>query len=116
MRNYRDLMVWHKGMDILVEVYRISSLLPKDERYNLVSQLQRAAVSIPSNIAEGCGRGTDAAFIQFLEYALGSVFEIETQTHAILRLNLLPPDELAVIIRSIDEEGKMINSLISSLR
>jgi four helix bundle protein len=116
MRNYRELQVWQKGIDIVIEVYRITEQLPKEERFNLISQLNRAAVSVPSNIAEGCGRGTDAAFIQFLEYAFGSVFEIETQIFVVQRLKLLPIDELRIINQLTDEEGKMINSLISSLR
>lgn len=116
MRNYRELQVWQKGIDIVVEVYRITELLPKEEKFNLISQLNRAAVSVPSNIAEGCGRGTDAAFIQFLEYAIGSVFEIETQMVVVQRLKLLPIDELKTINLMTTEEGKMLNSLISSLR
>lgn len=116
MRKYRELQVWQKGIDIVVEVYRVTEQLPKEERFNLISQLNRAAVSVPSNIAEGCGRGTDAAFIQFLEYAIGSVFEIETQMFVIQKLKLLPTEELRTINQMTEEEGKMINSLISSLR
>lgn len=116
MRNFRELQVWNKGIEIAVEVYRITELLPRDERYNLISQLNRAAISIPSNIAEGCGRGTNPAFIQFLEYATGSVFEIDAQIVVIERLKLLPQGELRSIKSMIDEEGKMLNGLISSLR
>jgi four helix bundle protein len=102
MRNYRELQVWQKGIDIVIEVYRITEHLPKEEKFNLISQLNRAAVSVPSNIAEGCGRGTDAAFIQFLEYAIGSVFEIETQIFVIQRLKLLPIDDLKTINQMTD--------------
>lgn len=116
MRNFRELQVWQKGIDIVVEVYRITEQLPREERFGLISQLNRAAVSVPSNIAEGCGRGTDPAFIQFLEYAIGSVFEIDTQLEVVERLKLIPPGELNTLKSMIDEEGKMINGLISSLR
>jgi four helix bundle protein len=74
MRNFRELLVWQKGIEIVVEIYRITTLLPNDERYGLKSQLQRAAVSIPSNISEGCSRGSNADFKKYLEYAIGSVF------------------------------------------
>jgi four helix bundle protein len=116
MRNFRELQVWNKGIDIVVEVYRITEQLPREERFGLTSQLNRAAVSVPSNIAEGCGRGTDPAFIQFLEYAIGSVFEIDTQLEVVERLKLIPSGELNKLKSMIDEEGKMINGLISSLR
>lgn len=116
MRNFRELLVWQKGIDIVVEIYQIASLLPNEEKYGLKSQLQRAAVSIPSNISEGCGRGSDPAFIQFLEYAIGSAFEIEMQLVAVERLKLVPKDKLEKINNMINEEQKMLNGLISSLK
>jgi four helix bundle protein len=116
MRNFKELQVWQKGIDIVVEVYKVTEKLPREERFGLVSQLNRAAISIPSNIAEGCGRGTDPAFIQFLEYTIGSVFEVETQLIAVERLKQLPAEELKIVSALIEEEGRMLNSLISSLR
>lgn len=116
MRNFRDLLVWQKGIDIIVEVYEIAALLPSEEKYGFKSQLQRAAVSIPSNISEGSSRGSDPAFIQFLEYAVGSAFEIETQLVAIQRLGLIPKERLEKLNGMIDEEEKMLNGLISSLK
>lgn len=116
MRNFRELLVWQKGMEIAEEAYRITQRLPKEERYNLVSQMNRAAVSIPSNIAEGCSRISDPAFVQFLEYAIGSVFELDTQLILIDRLKLMPIEEMKQIRTLIEEEGKMLNGLISSMR
>ncbi len=116
MRNFRELLVWQKGIDIVVEIYQITALLPNEEKYGLKSQLQRAAVSIPSNISEGCSRGSDAAFVQFLEYAIGSAFEIETQLIAVERLHLVSKEKLGHINEMINEEEKMLNGLISSLK
>jgi four helix bundle protein len=116
MRNFKELQIWHKGMDIVEEVYKVSSLLPVEEKFGLISQMQRAAISIPSNIAEGCGRGTDPAFIQFLEYAEGSAFEVETQMLASVRLKMVNKETIAAALTMLEEEQKMINAFISSLR
>lgn len=116
MRNYKELLIWQKGMDIVEEVYKVSTLLPIEEKYGLKSQLQRAAISIPSNISEGCSRGTDPAFIQFLEYAEGSAFEIDTQMLAAVRLKMLDKETVAHLMIILEEEQKMINAFISSLR
>ena len=72
MRNFRELMIWQKGMEIVVRIYELTSLLSKGETYGLKNQLQRAAVSIPSNIAEGCSRNSESDFKRFLEIAIGS--------------------------------------------
>lgn len=116
MRNFRELKIWQKGMDIVVEVYKLTSLLPAEEKFGLKSQLQRAAISIPSNIAEGCGRGTEADFKRFLEFAIGSAFEIETQLTAVDRLNLIDNNRIHPVLQMISEEQKMLNSFISSVK
>ncbi len=103
-------------MDIVEEVYTIKTLLPSEEKYGLKSQIQRAAISIPSNISEGCSRSTDPAFIQFLEYAEGSAFEIDTQMLAAIRLKMLDKETVAQLTTMLEEEQKMINAFISSLR
>jgi len=77
--NYRDLIVWQKAMDLTVEIYRIAKKLPKEELFSLSDQMRRAAVSIPSNIAEGNGRQTKGEFQHFLRIAKGSAAELETQ-------------------------------------
>ena len=79
MRNFKELTVWKSGMDIVKKVYILANLLPDTEMYGLKTQMQRAAISIPSNIAEGCSRHSDVEFKRFLEIAIGSSFELETQ-------------------------------------
>ena len=79
VRSYRDLIAWQKSLDLVTEVYRCTQSFPREETYGLTAQLRRAAVSVPSNIAEGHARLTSGEFRQFLGYALGSVAEIETQ-------------------------------------
>lgn len=116
MRNFRELQIWQRGIEIVVAVYKLTTLLPSEEKFGLKSQLQRAAVSIPSNIAEGCSRESDADFKKFLEYSIGSAFEIETQITAIEKLNLLPKEELHSALNLISEEQKMISSFISSTK
>ena len=108
--------MWQKGLDIVEEVYRVSVLLPIEEKYALRSQLQRAAISIPSNIAEGCGRSSSKALIQFLEYAIGSSFEIQTQLIAAVRLRQISFEETAHAMMMLEEEGKMLNRFIEYLK
>lgn len=79
MRNFRNLLVWQKSMNLFVEVYALSNLLPAEEKFNLVVQIRKDVVSISSNIAEGCSKSSDAHFKKFLEDAIGSAFELETQ-------------------------------------
>ena len=79
MHSYKELRVWKRSIDLAKEVYELTSSYPKSEQYNLVSQMNRSAISIPPNIAEGAGRGTNKDFINFLGYAQGSSFELETQ-------------------------------------
>jgi four helix bundle protein len=79
VRNFRELEIWKKGIEIVKEVYQASKLLPKDEQYGIRSQITRAAISIPSNIAEGSSRNSEIEFKRFPEIAIGSAFELETQ-------------------------------------
>jgi len=79
MRNYYDLQIWHKSKELVKDAYAFTALLPDSERFGLISQIQRSAVSIPSNIAEGCGRDGNKEFIHFLDIARGSLNELETQ-------------------------------------
>ena len=89
--SFRDLMVWQRSMDLAIDVYRATESLPKAEMYGLVSQMRRAAVSVPSNIAEGHGRQTPRQRYKFLEDALGSICELDTQIEIATRLNFLGP-------------------------
>ena len=89
MHNFEKLKIWQKAMDIAVEVYEVSLLLPNDEKFNLIHQIKKCAVSIPSNIAEGSGRNHNKEFIQFLGIANGSTFELITQLILAKRLKLI---------------------------
>ena len=116
VKSYRDLVVWQKAMALVVECYRLAGLLPKNEAYGLVSQIQRAAVSVPANIAEGHGRDHLGDYLHHLSIANGSLMELETHLLLLPRLCYLSADELAKSLRMTDEVGKMISGLGKSLK
>lgn len=107
MHNFEKLKIWQKAMDITVEVYKISELLPNDERFNLIHQIKKCAISIPSNIAEGSGRNHNKEFIQFLGIANGSTFELITQLILAKRLNLIDKKIIQPIINQLIEVSNM---------
>ena len=110
--DYRDLVAWQKAMTLAEAVYRETAVFPIDERYGLTSQMRRAAVSIPSNIAEGQGRrSSDHEFVRFLGIALGSVCELETQLELAERLQMLGSDSAARLRLLVDEVGRIIGGL-----
>ncbi|HAF29590.1 MAG TPA: diversity-generating retroelement protein bAvd family protein [Bacteroidales bacterium] len=115
MKNFKKLKIWEKGIEIVKEVYRIASFLPDKEKYGLYSQLTRAAISIPSNIAEGSSRRSEKDYYRFLEIALGSSFEVETQTIIIETLNYAAKDELSNLFKMLDEEQMMIYGFMNKL-
>ncbi len=108
MTNFRNLKIWQKGMELVIEVYKLANQLPKEEKYALKSQITRAATSIPSNIAEGSSRNSQKDFKRFLEIALGSAFELETQLLIIKALNLVEVKQLTHLINILNEEQKVI--------
>ncbi len=112
---FRDLIVWQKAMDLAVDIYRLTKLLPKEETYGLSDQMRRAAVSIPSNIAEGQGRITAKEFIRFLAMARGSLCELSTQLELCERLDYLNTSITTPSHNLIVEITKMINSLSKSV-
>ena len=116
MRNFRELIIWQKGMDIVTDVYQFATLLPKDEKYGLRTQLQRAAVSIPSNIAEGWSRNSEIDFKRFLENAIGSAYELETQLAIVENVKLVLKEKVIPILQLLSEEQKMLHSFISQVR
>ena len=115
MRDFRDYAIWIQGIQLAVKTYELSKLLPDEERYGLRSQITRAVVSIPSNIAEGCSRG-DKEFKRFLEMALGSAFELETQLILIELIGLIESELIHGIMPQLHQEQKQINSLISKIK
>jgi four helix bundle protein len=115
MRNFKELEIWKLGMEIAKAVYRLSARLPKEERYGLISQITRAGVSIPSNIAEGSAKSSEREFKHYLETALGSAFELETQLLIISELNM-SKSNCDDLINEIQKEQRMIGSFISSVK
>lgn len=114
MHNIQELKIWHKAIDLSVEIYKISAELPHDERFGLVSQIRRASVSIASNIAEGAGRNTNGEFCQFLGIANGSAYELQTQIVIAQKLGLIKSNTDS-LLDSIDEIQKMCYRLKQSL-
>ena len=114
-KHFRDLIVWQKSMDLVVLVYDLVKYLPLDERFGLSDQMRRAAVSIPSNIAEGQARGSSKYFVQFLQIANGSKAELQTQLLLCERLQLITNAKIRPIFLLLDEIGRMIASLIRNL-
>jgi four helix bundle protein len=110
-QGYRDLVVWQKGIALAREIYFLTKDLPADEKFGLVSQMRRAAVSVPSNIAEGQARHTTGEFIQFISHAEGSVAELDTQLTLCEQLKLLSPTECQSAASLLDELRRMLNSL-----
>lgn len=115
MHKYKDLKVWQKSIDLVVEIYKATADYPKDERFGLISQTQRCAVSIPSNIAEGAGRNSDKEFVQFLAISNGSSYELETQVIVAERLNFITKEKSDMICEKLDEIQKMNYNLQRSL-
>ncbi len=113
MTSFKDLEVWKQGIDLVTEVYKLTGMFPSHEQFGLVSQMRRAAVSIPSNIAEGQGRKNVKEFIQFLYIAKGSLAELETQLIICERLKYI--DNIMVFIEKIKKLRVMIIGLISAL-
>jgi len=115
-KSYRDLVAWQKAMDLVTAIYRITASFPREEIYGLTSQMRRAAVSVPSNIAEGQGRHGAAEFRHFLRQASGSLTELETQVMIAERLCYISPEAASEILRNAAEVGKILNGLLHSLQ
>lgn len=115
VKAYTDLIAWQKAITLVKEIYAASKSFPKEEIYGLTSQLRRAAVSIPSNIAEGQGRGSKNEFIHFLGNAKGSLFELQTQVHIAKELGYVDQKRAKHLIEISDEIGRIINGLLNSL-
>ncbi len=115
IQSFRDLIIWQKGIDLVKEVYKATKDFPREELYGLTNQIRRAAVSIPSNIAEGHIRQHRAEFRHFLSMALGSLAEVETQVLISKELNYIPGEKCENLLDQMIVLGKMIRGLIKKL-
>lgn len=116
MRNFRNYDVWNAGVDFSTHVYELTEKFPRKELYALCDHLQRASVSIPSNIAEGCSRSSQNEFVHFLEISLGSSYEVETQMEIALRLKYVTQEQYYSIIDEVQSIEKRLTSLINTIR
>ena len=116
IQSYRDLLVWQKGMALAQTCYEITKVFPKEERYGMISQIRRAAASVPANIAEGYGRENRGEYIQFLRIAQGSLKELETHILLSVRVGLATETNGNSTPVKCEEVGKMLRALIRSLQ
>ncbi|HLO00609.1 MAG TPA: four helix bundle protein [Pyrinomonadaceae bacterium] len=115
IQKYQELIVWQKSMNLVEGIYEASRVFPREETYGLTSQLRRAAVSIPSNVAEGQGRRSTPEFLRHLSIAYGSLLELETQLLIATRLRYLNEKECNDLLNLSGEVGRILNGLMSSL-
>jgi four helix bundle protein len=111
VKSYKDLAVWRKAMDLTSLAYRVTAELPSDERFGLVSQARRAAVSVPANIAEGHRRSSTKEYLRFLSYAAGSLAELETLAELASRLYSIQSTHLEELVGQAEEVGKMLRAI-----
>ena len=116
MRGYRSLIIWQKARELVREIYSITNDLPKEEAFGLISQIRRAVISIPSNIAEGYGRQYRSEYVRFLNIARGSCYEVETQLILCMDLGFLNADRAGNAMGLLEEIGKLGNAMIHSLQ
>ena len=116
MKDFRELKVSQKAHELSLAMYRATASFPREELYGLTSQIRRACASIPTNIAEGCGRGSDADFAHFLQIAMGSACETEYQLLLSRDLGFLSPDDYSSLQQCLEEVKRMISSLLRTLR
>lgn len=116
MKSYRELFVWQKGVDLSVSVYDETQSFPKEEAFGMTSQIRRSAISIPSNIAEGFGRSSQADFARFLKISSGSLYELQTQLEICRRINYISAEQFESLWNLSIEIEKMLSSLISKIQ
>jgi four helix bundle protein len=115
MKNYKELHIWQKGIEIIKQVYLLTKQFPDTEKFGITSQITRAAVSIPANIAEGSSRNSDKDYARFLQLALGSAFEVQTYLVIAKELNWVKSEDINAVEALIEEEIKMIHRFINTL-
>lgn len=116
INSYKDLIVWQKSIALVTSIYELSKTFPSEEKFGVVSQLNRAAVSIPSNIAEGWGRESSKNYLQFLKIARGSVMETETLLVISKNLNFINDTQFSSITNEVEEVSKILQGLINSIQ
>jgi four helix bundle protein len=116
IRSYQDLAIWKKAMQLVVQVYHLTRRFPREEMHGLTSQMRRAAVSVPTNIAEGWGRGSRKEYIQFLRIARGSLLELETLLAISRNLRYLSQEDMQARLALVGEISRMLSGLIASLK
>ena len=116
MKNFKQLKIWQTGKDIAVATFRLSQTLDRNESFTFSSQITRAALSIPSNIAEGSSRKSKKDYARFIEIALGSSFELETQIEIMSELEIIPKSEVDQLIELINEEQRMLYGFLKVLK
>ena len=116
LNSYKDLIVWQKSIVLITEVYAITRNFPTEEKFGLVNQLNRAVVSIPTNIAEGWGRESSKNYLQFLRISRGSLMEVETLVLISKNLNYINDEQHKLITNGIEEVGKILQGLIKSIQ
>jgi four helix bundle protein len=116
IRGFQDLVVWRRAMDLVVDAYGATKSFPVEERYGLTAQLRRAAVSVPSNIAEGRGRFGLGSFLYHLSVATGSLMELETQLLIAARLGYLKPEQARTLLDTLGEVRRLLAAMVRALR
>jgi four helix bundle protein len=116
IKSYKELIVWQKSIQLVKEVYELTNYFPKSELYGIMSQIRRAAISIPSNIAEGYGRKSPKEYLQFYSIAYGSALELETQIIISKELLLAPSEKFSKVDGLLEEVLKMLNTMIDKMK
>ncbi len=115
VESFKDLIVWQKGIELVNEIYKVTKHFPKEELYGLISQIRRAAISVPTNVAEGWGRGTTKNYIQFLEISRGSLYELNTLIIISTNQEYLSSKKCSEIESTINDIGRILNAIITKL-
>ena len=116
MKNFKELIIWQKGIEIVKKVYGLTKYFPSEEKFGIISQMTRAAVSISANIAEGSSRNSDKDYARFLQLALGSAFELQTYLVMVKEMQWVSVNEIIQVELILEEEIKMIHSFLKKLK
>jgi four helix bundle protein len=116
MQNFRDIKVWQKGHQLTLDVYKLTNTFPKSEMFALTSQMRRAAMSVPANVAEGCVQSSDAGFARFLYHSLGSASELEYYFELSKDLEFIKTDTYETLLKSVTEVKRMLTPFIKKLK